>query len=65
MPSGSEEHMTDEIQRIRRDERGQTAAEYVGVVALAAAVIGLMLKLHIAQDVAEGLANSIKTILGH
>lgn len=57
--------MTDEIQRIRRDERGQTAAEYVGVVALAAAVIGLMLKLHIAQDVAEGLANSIKTILGH
>ncbi len=46
-----------------RGDRGQTAAEYVGVVALAAAAIGLILKLHIAEDIAQGLAESIKTIL--
>ena len=48
---------------IRRDQRGQTAAEYLGIVVLVAAIIAaLFTQTTIPGDIAEAVSGAIKSI---
>ena len=61
--AGAPEVAAERWAAIRRDERGQTAAEYLGIVVLVAAIIAaLFTQTTIPKDIADAVSNAIKNI---
>lgn len=57
--------VTDLVQRTQSrlsEERGQTAAEYMGLILVVAMVIGVLLKSNIDNELKKGITNAIKNM---
>lgn len=48
----------------RRDDRGQTAAEYLGIIVLVGAIVVAITKLKIGTTIADAIAAQVKAITG-
>jgi Flp pilus assembly pilin Flp len=48
----------------RRDEKGQTAAEYLGIVVVIAIIIGVIAGTDIGGQIATGITGKITEIIG-
>jgi Flp pilus assembly pilin Flp len=51
--------------KVRRDEKGQTAAEYLGIVVVVALVIATVVGSGIDEAISGGLAQKVGEILGN
>lgn len=49
---------------LRRDDRGQTAAEYLGIIVLVGAIVVAITKLKIGTTIADAIAAQVKAITG-
>jgi len=54
--------MVERVQTRLSEERGQTAAEYMGLILLVAAVVGLLLTSNIKGEIKSGITNAIADI---
>ena len=50
--------------QLSTDERGQTSAEYLGVLVLVAAVVAAVANTHIGETIAGAIGNKISAIAG-
>jgi Flp pilus assembly pilin Flp len=50
------------VDRLHREDRGQTAAEYLGVILVIAALIALLIANNIGEALRTNIVNAINTV---
>jgi pilus assembly protein Flp/PilA len=50
------------VDRLRREERGQTAAEYLGVILVIAALVAVLISTDIGTALRTNIVNAINTV---
>ncbi len=56
---------TEALQRrIARDDRGQTAAEYLGIIVVIAVIIGILAKTDIGNKLQQNILSMIDKVMG-
>lgn len=56
--------LDDLTTRLEADEEGQTAAEYVGIIVVVAAIIAVLASSDIGQNIVNGINSTIQRIVG-
>jgi Flp pilus assembly pilin Flp len=54
--------MHDAAERLRREQEGQTAVEYAGIIALLAVIFAAIFALNLHTTISKAIGDAVKTI---